>query len=101
MTTPRILQSSASVEAANPGFTAVSGPYHLTHYMPCRAKEDQEALDRALADQQRLCPEAKRVNHGKKVWIVRKAPLICEADTKHRTFTSGKLGIKGGRSYVH
>lgn len=93
-------QNAAAVEAANPGFIAVSGPYNILNRNAAKAKEDQGSLDRSLVDQQKLCPHAKRVDHGPMVWIIRKKAMIVETDAKNRAFTSGKLGIKGGRAFV-
>lgn len=93
-------QNAAAVEKANLGFIAVSGPYNINNKNLRRAAEDQLSLDNSLADQQRLCPHAKRVDHGPMVWIIRKKPMIVEATTKMKKFTCGKLGIKGGKSFV-
>jgi len=93
-----ILQSAEHVEAKYPGFTAVAGPYGVSFKDKKLRTHERSMCVRSHRDQLEACPHAKVVMHGPKAWIIRKKPLELFSPTA--TFTSGKLGIKGGRAFV-
>jgi hypothetical protein len=91
------LQSFASVTAANAGFHAVAGPYD-EHSPSDRIKaRDTAFCESSLADQRKLCPHARKVDHYGKTWIIRKLPLELDNGKRNKRIVSGDLGIWGGR----
>jgi hypothetical protein len=50
-----------------------------------------------LADQRKLCPHARKVDHYGKTWIIRKLPLELDNGKRNKRIVSGDLGIWGGR----
>jgi hypothetical protein len=90
-------QNAASVEAANPGFIAVAGPYYTERAGPAGLLHTAY-LASSLIDQRGLCPHAKEVTHGPAKWIVRKLPMIVDAVEKLTRFNTGLTGIKAGHA---
>ena len=95
-----IQQNGASVARDHPGFIAIAGPFAVQHPKEEFAKKYQDQAVSAYREQKKICPKARIVMHGTQAWVIRKKPLIVDASTKAKTFTSGNLGIKGGRSFV-
>lgn len=98
--TTYIQQNAAAVEAKHKGYVAVAGPYAVNHTKREFAKAYKAECVRSFRDQQRACPKARIIMHGSQAWIIRKLPMVVDATTKAKTFTSGKLGIKGGRAFA-
>lgn len=87
------IQNGNVVEAANPGFTAVAGPYGVNMTDKAGRISERAACVRAYRDQHRACPHAKIILHGKKAWIIRKLPLELDNGKRHKLVVSGDLGI--------
>lgn len=92
------LQSVAAVESANPGFFAHAGPYRVNHKDMEMAKKHKAECVRALRGEIARCPHAIIVSHGPMAWMISKREPELFNPTK--TFTSAKLGIKGGRAFI-
>lgn len=92
------LQSFTAVTAANAGFHAVAGPYD-EHSPSDRVRQrDTGYCESSLADQLKLCPHARRVDHYGKTWIIRKLPFELDNGKRNKQNVSGDLGIATWRT---
>lgn len=91
------LQSFSQVTAANTGFIAVAGPYD-EHSPSDRVRQrDTGYCESSLADQLKLCPHARKVDHYGKTWIIRKLPLELDNGKCNKQNVAGNFGIYAGR----
>lgn len=87
------LQSFAAVTAANAGFHAVAGPYDVNSPSNKTQSRDKGYRDASLADQRKVCPHAKIVDHYGMSWIVRVKPLELDNGKRNKQYVAGNLGV--------